>query len=118
MRAAITLWRYAGVGDTVTIPSVISTLLPSGQSDSSRNRTRSSQVRSGSWLTVSALMAVSSRCVTGPSMTNGTGGGPPIPFTRTKKSPDQAIRSSTTGEAVNSVPAGAMSYEPSVASRA
>lgn len=33
MRAAITLWRYAGAGDTVTIPSMISTLLPSGRRD-------------------------------------------------------------------------------------
>jgi len=64
------------------IPSMISTLLPSGHSISSQKRTRSSQLCSGSWLTVSALMAVSCRCVTESSMTNGTGGGPPIPFIR------------------------------------
>ncbi|CAM5655032.1 hypothetical protein SCANM63S_07489 [Streptomyces canarius] len=66
MRAAITLWRNAGAGDTVMIPSMISTLLPSGHSISSQYRTRSSQFWSESWLTVSALMAVSYRCVTDP----------------------------------------------------
>lgn len=85
MRAAITLWRYAGAGDTVTIPSMISTLLPSGHSISSQNRTRSSQLCSGSWLTVSALTAVSCRYVAEYSMTNGTGRGPPVPFTRKEK---------------------------------
>lgn len=45
------------------IPSMISTLLPSGHSISSQNRTRSSQFWSGSWLTVSALSRVAGgRC--------------------------------------------------------
>lgn len=45
------------------IPSMISTLLPSGHSISSQYRTRSSQFWSGSWLTVSALSRVAGgRC--------------------------------------------------------
>src|SRR5690606_41259914 len=70
-------WRKAGAGDTVTIPSMISTLLPSGHSISSQNRTRSSQLCSGSWLTVSALMAVSFGASPSTASRNGTGGVPP-----------------------------------------
>ncbi|GAB3179685.1 hypothetical protein GCM10027162_32480 [Streptomyces incanus] len=57
------------------------------------------------------------RCVTDPSMPNGTGGGPPVPFTlkgRIQQRPPaagsgQAIRSRTTGAAVKAVPGAAMS---------
>ncbi len=48
---------------------------------------------------------VSDRSVTDPGMPNGTGAGAPIPFTRTA---GQAMRSSTTGDAVNSVSPAAM----------
>ncbi|EKX66918.1 hypothetical protein STRIP9103_06243 [Streptomyces ipomoeae 91-03] len=30
-------------------------------------------------------LAISYRCVTDPSMPNGTGGGPPVPFTRKRE---------------------------------
>ncbi len=44
MRAAMHVVALAGGGDTVMIPSMISTLQPSGASVSSQIRTRSSQL--------------------------------------------------------------------------
>lgn len=62
-------------------------------------------------------MVCSYRFVTDPSMPNGTGGGPPIPFTR-KGAAGQAMRSRTIGVAEKAVPAGAMSWESASAARA
>src|SRR3954471_22749595 len=73
--SAVSLRSSDGGGDTVTIPSTISTLLPSGASVSSQTRTISSQpVPPGAPdSAASALMAVSNRsspipaCRTGPA---------------------------------------------------
>ncbi|CAM5645228.1 hypothetical protein SHIRM173S_05976 [Streptomyces hirsutus] len=101
----------------MTIPSMISTLLPSGHSISSQKRTRSSHLWPGSSLTATTVMAVLPSVPhrshhaerdrwrsTGPVHPYGA-----CPTPASGPRAGQAIRSRTTGAAVKDVPGAAMS---------